>query len=168
MTLVDKLTVAGLFLGPLAAVLISLVAESRRQEHQRKTNVLRTLLVGRLNIADPSFQIAINTIPIDFAHDDRVLSAWEEYVAATAIPAGDQPATHAAQTRWNDALTELVRAVLLANGYSKRAAGQITRSVYISTASADQRCASARVIRVTSWSRSSAIAAVSSGDSTSL
>jgi hypothetical protein len=120
MTLVDELTVAGLFVGPLAAVLISLAAESRRQEHQRKSNVLRTLLVGRLNIADPSFQVAINTIPIDFAHDDRVLSAWEEYVAATAIPPGeDESTTHAAQTRWNNALTELVRAVLLANGYSK-------------------------------------------------
>ncbi len=86
MTLVEGLTIAVLFVGPVAAILVSLWAERRRETRSRKSNAVRLFLVGRLNLAEPSFQQAINTIPVDFADDDRVLAALEAYLEATAIP----------------------------------------------------------------------------------
>jgi hypothetical protein len=131
MTLVEWLTVSGLVLGPAVAVAISLVVEDRRQRAQRKFGAIRTLLVGRLNMADPNFQTAINTVPVDFRGDEGVLTAWEAYIAAV------QPGpAEGAQERWNAALSKLLQAMLISTGYSERDAGKIGRSAYVSTSSA--------------------------------
>lgn len=141
MKLVDLLTIAGLVLGPTFAVLISLLVEHRRQAFVRKSNAIRTLLIGRTNFADPSFQVAINTIPIEFPRDDRVLAAWESYLAAVATqtPKGDESAARAIQERWNSSLSILLQAMLISTGYKEREAAEIARSAYVSTASAEQR-----------------------------
>lgn len=141
MTIVEGLTLAALIFGPVLAVLVSLWIEERRQGHARKSNTIRTLLIGRLNFADANFQYAINTIPVDFAHEDDVLTAWEEYLAEVAKPAASDAESdlRAAADRWNRALNGLIKAVLLAAGYSERAAAQIARAPYVSTASADLR-----------------------------
>lgn len=139
MTLTDELTIAALVIGPVLAVIISLVIEDRRQVTARKNTTLRTLLIGRLNFADPAFQLAINTVPIDFAKDQAVLAAWEAYVAAVRVPRpANEAEERALKERWDAALAELLRSMLVSTGYRKRDAAQITRSGYVSQSSADQ------------------------------
>ena len=149
MTLVEGLTIGGLFGGPLTAVIITLWAERARELKLRRLNAVRLLLVGRLNFADMNFQQAINTIPVDFAGHDRVLAALEAYLAAVAIhpPKGDEAAARAVADRWDQALENLATALLVSIGYSERGAAQFARSGYVSTASSDLRELQISVLR---------------------
>jgi hypothetical protein len=149
MSLVEGLTIGGLFGGPVAAVIITLCAERARELKLRRLNAVRLLLVGRLNFADINFQQAINTIPVDFAGHDRVLAALEAYYAAVAIqqPAGDEAAARAVTDRWNQALENLATALLASIGYSERGAAQFARSGYVSKASSDMRQLQIDVLR---------------------
>lgn len=137
MTLTEGLTIAGLFAGPVAAILISLGAERRRELKVRRLEAVRVLLVGRLNFADPNFQRAINTIPVDFAGHDGVLSALDAYLAAVAVqlPKDDEAGARVVQNSWGIALETLATALLVSIGYSERSAAQFVRSPYRSSAS---------------------------------
>ncbi len=127
MSLEAALSIAGLFVGPIAAVLISLWLDDRRQAYARRVASARGLIVGRLNFADPAFQLAINTIPIDFAKNDAVLSAWEAYLDAVNRTPAEDPAV---QAGWQVAQQGLTKAVLIAVGYSEREASQMIRAPY--------------------------------------
>ena len=91
-------------------------------------------MIGRLNVADPAFLMAINTIPVDFAHDEAVIAKWEAYIAETNKGLGNP----ASPPRWGDALKELAQAVLRSIGYSERQAAAIVRGGYISTGYVDR------------------------------
>jgi hypothetical protein len=164
MTLVEGLSIAGLVLGPVSAVLISLYVEERRQGGRRKWEAIRTLLIGRLNVADPSFQLAINTIPVDFRHDENVMAAWEAYMAAVnqLNDPKDAMAMKAAADRSSAAITNLLEKMLISDGYKPRAAGQIARSPYVSGSSAErykmQQDALMAVVRVAQSTERMAVA----------
>jgi hypothetical protein len=139
MTTVEELTVTGLFAGPVVAVLISLWIEERRRQRLLKEQAVRTLLVGRLNFADPAFLTAINTMPVAFPKDQAVLAAWEAYLESVRTPPDrDDPASvQSAQGRWEIALSNLIESMLESMGYPRRAAKQIARARYVSDASAN-------------------------------
>ncbi len=134
MKLVDWLTIAGLVVGPVSAVLITLMVDGFRQARMRKEMAARSLMTGRLNVSDPAFLMAINTIPVDFADDEAVIAKWEAYIAETNKGA----ANPAAPSRWGDALNDLAQAVLRSIGYSERQAASIVRGAYVSTGYVDR------------------------------
>lgn len=127
-------SVFGLLAGPVAAVLISMWIEERRQRRFRQLTAARGLLIGRINLADPAFQLAINTIPIDFAENDEVLTAWEGYIEAVAKQPVDDPQV---REGWLTAQRTLAKSVLIAIGYKERAAAQIVRNPYTAGAYVD-------------------------------
>ena len=80
MKLVDWLTIIGLLLGPIFAVLISLWREERRHKRHQQIHTLRQLVNSRDRANDPNFLASINVIPIDFNGNDAVMSAWKDYI----------------------------------------------------------------------------------------
>jgi hypothetical protein len=138
MTLTEGLTIAGLVFGPIAAVVVSLIAEDRRQTHARRMNVLRTLMLARSNAGDPAFNSAVNMVPMEFANDQDVMQAWEAYIDSTARPLPEgEAAQNAMYQEWGAKLEELCRALLLALGYKSRHTAKLARTHYASGAFAN-------------------------------
>ena len=79
--------VAATIIGPLSAVCISLWIQNRSQLRERKTILLR-YLVGTRNLrASPEYGLAISLIPIEFAKNQRVISARDALLAKANDPA---------------------------------------------------------------------------------
>jgi hypothetical protein len=149
MRLADWVSLFGLVFGPVAAVIISLWLERRRAVRERQSTIMRTLLASRRQPADFAFHASINTAPIDFRGNDKVLAAWEAYIAAAnkSAPA-DNPALLLQTTEATvKALDELVIAMLRALGHKERAAREIVRSGYDPNAAVDARNLQAQVLR---------------------
>ena len=85
MTPSDWITVAGIVIGPIAAVGITLWIEGRRKKHDAKLTTLRLLLASRDFPSDPSYQVAIKLIPIEFNDCSSVLAAHREFLEAANI-----------------------------------------------------------------------------------
>jgi hypothetical protein len=85
MTLIEALTVAGLIIGPVAAVGITLWVETRRRKREQRIVVLRHLIATRHFPSDPGFLAAINLIPVEFNDSPRVLIAYREFIEAVGV-----------------------------------------------------------------------------------
>ena len=85
MTTNDWLTIAAIVIGPIAAVGITLWIENRRKIHEAKLVTLRILMSTRDLPSDPSYQIAVKLIPIEFNDCPSVLSAHREFLEATNV-----------------------------------------------------------------------------------
>jgi hypothetical protein len=133
MTTVEILTITALAGGPVASVLVSLVFEARRQDQAAKRHVLHQFMLARAHPWDPLFQAAINMVPIAFRRDQKVLAAWEGYLAAVGKPVPEDGSLRdviiAEQDKANNALCE---ALLLALRFNKRDANTMVRSLYSS------------------------------------
>ena len=78
----EWLTLIGIIVGPIIAVVISLWVEARRRDREQKTIILRLLLTTRHLVGDPGYSAAINLIPIEFAGKNSVQTAYREYIEA--------------------------------------------------------------------------------------
>jgi hypothetical protein len=76
----EWLTIIGIVLGPIFAVLISLWFESRRKDREQKLLILRLLLTTRHLVGDPNYSAAVNLIPIEFAGNLTVQAAYREFI----------------------------------------------------------------------------------------
>jgi hypothetical protein len=81
--LYEWLTLAGIVLGPISAVAITLVFEGRRQRRDLQVQIARTLMGTRHLPADQAYNGAINLIPIEFNDNAEVMEAWRAYIDAT-------------------------------------------------------------------------------------
>lgn len=80
--LYEWLTLLGIVLSPIAAVLITLWVERRRRDQEQQVQTLRMLLTTRHLPADPAYSVAINLVPVEFSKHKRVMTAWSEYIEA--------------------------------------------------------------------------------------
>lgn len=78
--LYELLTLAGVFAGPLSAVLITLWIDRRRRRSDARTQVLRMMLTTRRLPSDPAYLMAINLIEVEFNDCDDVMKARREYL----------------------------------------------------------------------------------------
>src|SRR2546425_4771992 len=79
MKLNDWLTLAAIVLGPVSAVLITLLIESLRRKKERRLHIVRMLLATRHLPADAQYNAAINLIPAEFNDEALVMDAWRIY-----------------------------------------------------------------------------------------
>ena len=87
-------TIIAAFCGPIAAVVITLVAESRRRYRQQQETVLQTLLATRGRHADANYSWAIRMVPIFFSKSKSIVLAHAEYMNAVRHePPPEQRAT---------------------------------------------------------------------------
>lgn len=78
----EWLTLVGIILGPIVAVLISIWLEGRRRDYDQKLIILRLLLTTRHLVGDPNYSAAINLIPVEFAGEHAVQTAYREFIEA--------------------------------------------------------------------------------------
>jgi hypothetical protein len=80
--LYEFLTLIGIIIGPIAAVIITLATESRGQKRERRIQVMRMLLNTRNMPGDAAYSVAINLIPVEFNKMKKVMRAWTDYIEA--------------------------------------------------------------------------------------
>ena len=80
----ELITTIGLILGPVVAVGLTLWIESRRRVREQQLTLLRMLIATHHLPSDPSYQIAINLIPIEFRGRQAVMTAHKEFIESVA------------------------------------------------------------------------------------
>ena len=85
MSATDWINIAAIVIGPIVAVAITLWIEGRRKSHDAKLTTLRLLLASRDFPSDPSYQVAIKLVPVEFNDCPAVLSAHREFLEAANV-----------------------------------------------------------------------------------
>lgn len=89
-----------LFVAPLIALWIQGMLNDRKDEHQRKVWIFRTLMATRASPLDPRRVEALNAIQVEFQGGGagaKVHQRWKEYLEHLATPT-DRPSPEA----WNE------------------------------------------------------------------
>lgn len=93
--LYELLTLAGIVIGPITAVAISLWFEQRKRTREARTQILRMLINTRGMPSDPAYSIAINLIPVEFNGHKAVMQAWRNYIESVRYdPTPENAAPH--------------------------------------------------------------------------
>lgn len=133
MRVADWVSLFGLVSGPLLAVVITLWAERRRGRNERRATIVRSILLTRRQPADYGFHGSINSIPLEYAGEAQVMTAWEDYLAVVGRPSppeNDGPGMTRALADWNSQLDVLLLRMLEVQGHKERAAKGIIRANY--------------------------------------
>ena len=127
----EWLTLAGIVLGPIIAVAITLIYESRRRKREGKNNIFKLLLNTRHMPSDGLYCVAINSIPAEFSTNKKVMEAWEAYLNEVRYkPTPENQETH--DKTMKSKQSKLIYEVGRALGY-KLAESDIDLSAYISS-----------------------------------
>lgn len=123
------------FVGPVVAVGITLWLQGRDRSRDRKELLLRQMVATRLNPADPVFNVAIALIPVEFRHEQTVLTAHKDFLAGAGRTAErPTPLQDAEMGRLQEAL---ILAMLEVLGFKTANARDVVRNPYSSVASAN-------------------------------
>lgn len=68
------------FFGPIAALIITFIRDSRGQKYNRRVWVFRTLMATRKVGISPDHVNALNVIEVDFYKCKKVEAAWKSYL----------------------------------------------------------------------------------------
>lgn len=71
---------AGLVVGPVIAVALTLWVDGKRKRREQRIQVMRMLLATRHLPGDANYSVAINLIPIEFNDSKDVMAAWHSYI----------------------------------------------------------------------------------------
>ena len=98
MTIFEALSVIGLILGPVSAVLITLWSQQRTDRKGRCLSLARNLLISQVDHADPSWSSNIRQIPVEFRGFPAVMDAWRSYIEAVNFrPSPENQLAHEAK-----------------------------------------------------------------------
>jgi hypothetical protein len=93
--LYELITIAAIIVGPVTAVMIQLLTESRRRKQEQQTQTMRMLVSTRHMPSDPAYSTAINMVPIDFNGNKKVMAAWNVYIETIMFqPTPENVTTH--------------------------------------------------------------------------
>ena len=88
----EWVSLVGLFLGPIVAVLLTLYIEGRRRTRDQHIQIMRMLLSTRHLAGDPLYSVAINLIPIEFNDSKPIMAAWRAYIEAVRFKPSEENA----------------------------------------------------------------------------
>ena len=97
--------------GPMIAVWITRLSDSRKAVHDRRMEIFRTLMRTRKMPIHYDHVGALNLVEIEFAHDAKVIAAWKDYLKnlSERMPANMSSEDQAALTQKRDSLlTKLI------------------------------------------------------------
>jgi hypothetical protein len=135
----DWLTLAAIVLGPISAVLITLVYESWRRQRERRLVIVRMLLTTRHMPADAQYVAAINLIPAEFNKHPRVMQAWRKYQERVNTPAPETEPARAAHIKLIDVSQgALIFQIMQSAGLKALSEGDIQTSAYVSKGFVDR------------------------------
>jgi hypothetical protein len=126
----DWQTLLAIILGPLSAVVVTLIFEQTRRTKDRRLVILRMLLATRHMPADAQYNVAINLIPAEFNSQAEVMEAWRKYhTLVRERPAAEGQSDH--QRRISVAQAALIYRMMLSTGL-KLSEGDIQTEAYVS------------------------------------
>lgn len=86
LTATNWILVTATLIGPIIAVIITIVSEHFRSQAQRRTNIVYTILNTRLRPNDVQFQMAIMAVGVEYRKDEKVMFAHSEYMNHVGLP----------------------------------------------------------------------------------
>ncbi|MGI9337784.1 MAG: DUF6680 family protein [Gammaproteobacteria bacterium] len=86
-TLAAWLTLAAIFLGPIAAVYTARVINRYEEQRERKLHIFKALFRTRAQTLYWEHVAALNSIDLEFGKDKSVKNAWKEYLDHLISPA---------------------------------------------------------------------------------
>jgi hypothetical protein len=125
MRLLDQLTLAAIFFGPITAVLISVWItiryQNRKERRDAKINLYRTLIVHRKSQMPP-FELvnALSLIDVEFADNPKVVARWHGYYD---VICRKEPDRTAVSSGYFDLLQEIAKSL----GYPEPSAMDIDK-----------------------------------------
>jgi len=72
----ELLTIAAILIGPLAAVLVTIWLERRREVYARRMDIFRTLMRTRRLPMSVEHVGALNLVEIEFARNKEIIDSW--------------------------------------------------------------------------------------------
>ena len=113
----DLINIAAILVGPITAVGITLFIEGRRRERETKVLLVRMIMDTRHLPADSRYNTAINLIPVEFNHNEPVMSAWKKYIDHVRYqPSEANKSEHDQQTKSKQ--TKLIYQLMKTMGFS--------------------------------------------------
>ncbi len=93
------LTIAAILVGPMFAIFITLWRDTRKEKHDRRMDVFKTLMRTRRTPINPEHVGALNLIEFEFSNDQDVMKWWkqlfEHFGTEHARSDTETPAEHA-------------------------------------------------------------------------
>ncbi|WP_305095966.1 DUF6680 family protein [Croceibacterium aestuarii] len=88
----EWLTLLAIVLGPIIAVIITLVVEAQRRSRQQRLEIFRTIMTTRHLPGDARYSSSINLVPVEFNRNRAVVEAYNDYIEETRFKpqAGDE------------------------------------------------------------------------------
>lgn len=74
----DVAIVFATFLGPIAAVQVQKFLDRRGERNRRQVEVFRALMANRLTSNSPQYVNALNSVPLEFHENKKVMDAWKD------------------------------------------------------------------------------------------
>lgn len=93
LTATNWILVSATLIGPIAAVVITIVAEWMRARRQHRGNIVQTLLNTRMRANDIQYQMAIMAVAVEYRNDHDVMAAHRAYmnhVEITPAPGAEE------------------------------------------------------------------------------
>ncbi len=79
-TITNWLIILAIILGPVLAVVVTMVCSHLKEIRQRKLTIFKTLMATRADSTSRNHVNALNTIDLEFDNKEKeVLSSWKEY-----------------------------------------------------------------------------------------
>ena len=75
----EFLTISAILLGPVFAIVVANIIDSKRATHDRRMEVFRVLMRTRRSRLNSSHVSALNLVEIEFQKDENVIQAWQAY-----------------------------------------------------------------------------------------
>lgn len=131
------LTIAAIVLGPLLAFAVQNFRDGRRERRNRKLEIFRKLMMTLKVPLNPVHVDAINSIPVEFYDDPKVLDAWRLY--ASHLNQRHSPGDDLARwvERKFDLLVKLVHLIGQGLGYGTIDEAAIRDNTYVPQGYAD-------------------------------
>jgi hypothetical protein len=91
----EWLTLLAIILGPLFAVIVTILFEAKRRSRDQRLQVFRILMTTRHLPGDANYSNSINLVPIEFHDNRQVINAYNAYIDAVRFkPAEGQEETN--------------------------------------------------------------------------
>ena len=108
--------VAATFLGPIAAIGVSLWRERRSRTRERQMWVFRTLMATRRSAISQDHVTALNLVELEFYRSRSAIAAWRQYVAHLNAFPRQETATDQDRIEWERRRNGLLAVLLGAVG----------------------------------------------------
>jgi len=88
----EWLTLLAIVVGPVVAVILTLITEAQRRSREQRLEIFRTIITTRHLPGDARYSSSINLVPVEYNGSRRVLDAYNAYIEETRFRAqpGDE------------------------------------------------------------------------------